>query len=46
MKKIEEILSLKGKRVLITGAASKIGRSIAYRYAEIEDSCLHRRVLG
>jgi len=46
VKKIEEILSLKGKRVLITGAVSKIGRAIAYRYAEIADSCLHMGVLG
>ncbi len=35
MKKIEEILSLNGKRALITGAAAGIGRAIAYRYAEM-----------
>ncbi len=33
-KSINELLSLKGKRALITGAAAGIGRAIAYRVAE------------
>ncbi len=32
--KLEELLSLKGKRALVTGAASGIGRAIASRLAE------------
>ncbi|MCX8177971.1 MAG: hypothetical protein N3F10_06740 [Candidatus Bathyarchaeota archaeon] len=33
-KPISELVSLKGKRALITGAASDIGRAIAKRFAE------------
>ncbi|MEM3079995.1 MAG: SDR family NAD(P)-dependent oxidoreductase [Thermoproteota archaeon] len=34
LKPIQELLSLKGKRAMITGSASGIGRCIAYRFAE------------
>ncbi len=34
LRPLSELISLKGKRVLITGAAVGIGRAIAYRFAE------------
>jgi NAD(P)-dependent dehydrogenase (short-subunit alcohol dehydrogenase family) len=34
MKPLSELISLKGKRAIITGAAAGIGRAIAYRFAE------------
>ncbi len=35
MEKIEDLISLKGKRVLITGAAAGIGYAMALRFAEL-----------
>ncbi len=32
---INELISLKGKRAIVTGAAAGIGAAIAYRFAEI-----------
>ena len=34
LKPLSELISLKGKKALITGAAVGIGESIAYRFAE------------
>jgi len=34
LKPLSELISLKGKRALITGAAAGIGEAIAYRFAE------------
>ena len=34
LKPLNELVSLKGKRALITGSALGIGRAIAYRFAE------------
>ena len=34
LKPLSELLSLRGKRALITGAAAGIGEAIAYRFAE------------
>jgi 2-deoxy-D-gluconate 3-dehydrogenase len=34
MKPLHELISLKGKKALITGSASGIGRCVAYRFAE------------
>jgi len=34
LRPIGELISLKGKRALITGSAAGIGRAMAYRFAE------------
>jgi short-subunit dehydrogenase len=34
LKPLSELISLRGKRALITGSASGTGKAIAYRYAE------------
>ena len=35
MEKMEELISLKGKRAIVTGAAAGIGSAIALRFAEL-----------
>lgn len=34
LKPLHELISLKGKKALITGSAAGIGRAITYRFAE------------
>ena len=36
LKALSELISLKGRRALVTGSAAGIGRAIAYRFAEAE----------